>query len=619
MRDVIRRAFDDVGEAEIDALCQVAELRHYPADHLLCREGELEHTFYILAEGQVAISQRLADNEDRLLTHLEPGQFFGEMALIDRKPRTASVRTTADASVLEISEEVFNRFLRDSPNMAINMIRHVTANLRSSDQAAIKDLSQKNRELATAYNELKEAQADLVAKERMERELEIAGEVQRNLLPAEFPATPGYTFAGQNVPARHVGGDLYDVIKIDPEHVGVLMADVSDKSVHAALIMAVTRTLFLAHARSSLSPADVALAVHAGLLEVSASDDMFVTAFYGVLHLPTGALQYVRAGQDKPLLFRVEGGPPEPLEADGRFLGMLENLVLEQRRVTLKPGDMLLTYSDGVPDAMNAAIRVVWSAAPGRSDPGPPIRLGRGGLPGHPRRRLRLPRPDRAAFDDITCWSPAARACQPPPRRPRRQHEPAARAPFAARVGRLHPVVAAAVVAAFFVITALILAGLALATRTIPCRALRLRSSSSPRRPRRPPRPPPPSSRRPRRRPTNPPSPPRHRRRARSRVGAYVQVVGTGDAGFLNLRAEPNLDSAVNYLAIEDEVFQVQAGPTNASGFAWWYLVDPATNTRFGWAVQNYLQVVQGLPRLAGVRPCCPAHRDPARPCRAGC
>ncbi len=76
-------------------------------------------------------------------------------------------------------------------------------------------------------------------------------------------------------------------------------------------------------------------------------------------------------------------------------------------------------------------------------------------------------------------------------------------------------------------------------------------------------------------------------------VGAYVQVVGTGDAGFLNLRAEPTTDSAVNYLAIENEVFQIQAGPTDADGFVWWYLVDPATNTRFGWAVQNYLQVVQ--------------------------
>jgi hypothetical protein len=88
---------------------------------------------------------------------------------------------------------------------------------------------------------------------------------------------------------------------------------------------------------------------------------------------------------------------------------------------------------------------------------------------------------------------------------------------------------------------------------------------------------------------TPPPPPP-----GEVAVGAYVQVVGTGDAGFLNLRAEPSLAGSVNYLALENEVFQVQAGPTNADGFVWWYLVDPATNTRYGWAVQNYLQVVQG-------------------------
>ncbi len=77
-------------------------------------------------------------------------------------------------------------------------------------------------------------------------------------------------------------------------------------------------------------------------------------------------------------------------------------------------------------------------------------------------------------------------------------------------------------------------------------------------------------------------------------IGAYVQVIGTGDAGFLNLRAEPGVGNPVNYLAIEREVFQVQAGPADADGFVWWYLVDPASGSRFGWGVQNYLQVVQG-------------------------
>lgn len=89
---------------------------------------------------------------------------------------------------------------------------------------------------------------------------------------------------------------------------------------------------------------------------------------------------------------------------------------------------------------------------------------------------------------------------------------------------------------------------------------------------------------------TAPPPPPP----GEVKVGSYVQVVGTAPEGFLNLRAEPGINNPVNYLALEREVLQVQAGPAEADGFVWWYLVDPATNTKFGWGVQNYLQAVQG-------------------------
>lgn len=78
------------------------------------------------------------------------------------------------------------------------------------------------------------------------------------------------------------------------------------------------------------------------------------------------------------------------------------------------------------------------------------------------------------------------------------------------------------------------------------------------------------------------------------RIGAYVQVYGTGDAGVLNLRAEPSLQAQVNYVALEREVLQVQSGPKQANGITWWYLVDPASGTKSGWAAQNYLQVVEG-------------------------
>jgi len=350
---ILRKAFLGVSDQELKALRQVTTVQVYPPEHTLCYEGEIEHTFYIVAEGQVELTQKLGNGERRKLAVRNPGEFFGEMALIEQKPRTATAMTLSPTTVLEISEDEFQHLLGNNPNMAMAMIRSFVTNVRLTGQATITDLSQKNMELAKAYEDLKAAQKELVAKEKLEHEMEIAGEVQRSLLPSKFPRVKGFNFAGRNVPARHVGGDLYDVIRIDDEHVGILMADVSDKSVHAALFMAVTRTLFLAHARRSLSPSQVSLEVHEGILEVSSNEDMFVTVFYGVLHYPTGTLRYVRAGQDKPLLFRVGATEPMPLEAEGRFLGMLPGLTLEEREISLQPGDLLIAYSDGVPDAVN--------------------------------------------------------------------------------------------------------------------------------------------------------------------------------------------------------------------------------------------------------------------------
>ena len=350
---IVRRAFPGVSDEAVDALCEVASMRTYPPGATLCHEGEVEHIFYIVAEGQVAITQKLGDNEQRVLAIRNPGEFFGEMALIEHKPRTASITTLVETTVLEISEREFHDLLSQSSNMAMAMIQRFVANVRTAGQNTIADLTRKNEELRKAYEDLKAAQAEIVKKEKLEREMEIAGEVQRSLLPSKFPVVPGYTFAGRNVPARHVGGDLYDVLKVDDEHMGLLMADVSDKSVHAALFMAVTRAFFIANARRSLSPMEVAMAVHHGIMEVSSNDEMFVTVFYGVLHLPTGHLRYIRAGQDKPLLFRQSFPLPLALEADGRFLGMWPDLTLEERSIQLQPGDLLIAYSDGVPDAIN--------------------------------------------------------------------------------------------------------------------------------------------------------------------------------------------------------------------------------------------------------------------------
>lgn len=348
---LLGRVFRGLDGDELAKLANLAVEREFPQGAVVCQEDAVEHSFYVILEGRVEIVKRLGTDEVQLFVR-GPGEFFGEMALIENAPRSATVRTLQPCHLLEVDEAVFDRLLKDNPTVALDMMRGLSATIRETDALTIEELRRKNEELARAYAELKAAQAQIVEKERLERELEIAGEVQRGILPKSLPQIPGLDFAARYLPAREVGGDFYDAFTLDKDQVGLIMADVSGKSVHAAIFMAVTRALMLAQASSSCSPQQTLLDVHNLLLRAS-SADMFVTAFYGVLNARTRELRYARAGHDRPILYRGRTGEMSLLEGEGRFLGMIEGIELEERLVQLWPGDLLVLYSDGLTDALN--------------------------------------------------------------------------------------------------------------------------------------------------------------------------------------------------------------------------------------------------------------------------
>jgi sigma-B regulation protein RsbU (phosphoserine phosphatase) len=351
---IIQKTFNALESKALDALRKVARRRTYDKGTVLCQQGEIEDTFYIIVDGCVVTTQEMEDGKKRVISTLGANEYFGEMGLIDDTPRMFTCSTLSKTTVLEITEEIFDQLMRESPAVAQAMTRQILSNFRRIDELAIQDLRAKNDALQKAYADLKVAQGKLVEKERMERELELAAELQRSLLPASLPEFDAYAFAGFLRPAHKVGGDLYDLVEIDREHVGLLVADVADKGVQAAMFMAVTRTLFYIEGRRSLSPATVAHAVHRGMMEVAHAFDVFVTAFYAVLHIPTGALTYVRAGHDAPFILRGKA-PAERLTGKGRFLGMWEDLQLEEYKTQLAAGDRLVMFSDGLSDAMNNA------------------------------------------------------------------------------------------------------------------------------------------------------------------------------------------------------------------------------------------------------------------------
>jgi serine phosphatase RsbU (regulator of sigma subunit) len=204
-----------------------------------------------------------------------------------------------------------------------------------------------------------------VEKGRLQRELQMAYEIQTDLLPHQTPQIAGWEFAARWQPAREVSGDYYDFIWLDPDpekenrslpNLGIVIADVSDKGMPAALFMALTRSTIRASVGHSLLPAD-GIAHANRLVCADSTSGMFVTLFYGLLDPAAGEFTYVNAGHNPPLLYRAEQDRLLELSRTGMALGVVTDSSFEQNSVSLRSGDFVLLYTDGVIDATDAQQR----------------------------------------------------------------------------------------------------------------------------------------------------------------------------------------------------------------------------------------------------------------------
>lgn len=197
---------------------------------------------------------------------------------------------------------------------------------------------------------VREQQDETAARERIEHELRVARLIQQTLLPKELPALPGWQLAAYYQPARAVGGDFYDFLYLPDGRVGIVIGDVTDKGVPAALVMATTRSIIRGAAQNGESPG-VVLQRTNDMLGPDIPPKMFVTCFYGILDPVEGKLVYANAGHDLPYL-RHKGGVSE-LRATGMPLGLMPGMHYDEKEAVLTPGDSVILYSDGLVEAHN--------------------------------------------------------------------------------------------------------------------------------------------------------------------------------------------------------------------------------------------------------------------------
>ena len=204
------------------------------------------------------------------------------------------------------------------------------------------------------YNAIVYSEAN--EKKRLDRDLEIARDIQRILLPSTSPEVKGFEISGINIPARQVSGDYFDYIKVDEGHFGIVIADVSGKGVPASLIMAMCRSVLRSQAPGNASPADVLRKVNRQLFP-DMKEDMFISMAYLVLDGAAGAISLARAGHDAPLLYTARDRKIAKVNPPGMALGVDAGTVFDRltrnHTVNLEKDDCLVLYTDGVTEALD--------------------------------------------------------------------------------------------------------------------------------------------------------------------------------------------------------------------------------------------------------------------------
>jgi len=198
--------------------------------------------------------------------------------------------------------------------------------------------------------------AALEHKKQIDRDLQSAQQIQASLLPQSLPQLENVQLAAYNLPAFDIGGDYYDFIQIDDDHLGIAIADVAGKGIGGAMMMAVCQGVLRTRAGQEQSPARMLSELNR-VLTANLAEDMFITMLYMVLNTKTRELRFARAGHERPLLCRTSNGGPEPIDSPGIAIGLTDpevfDIAIKDASIQLEAGDVVIVYTDGITEALN--------------------------------------------------------------------------------------------------------------------------------------------------------------------------------------------------------------------------------------------------------------------------
>jgi sigma-B regulation protein RsbU (phosphoserine phosphatase) len=335
-----------IDNATLAELARHSETREFDEDCAVVTKGEHGSTMFFIVEGAVKVH-----DGDVVLARLGSGEVFGEMAVLDSDVRSASVTTERATRLICLErDELWQVIAQDT-----EALKAIIASVLQRERAIVSDVSERTAQV-----------------QAFEKELEIGRRIQADFLPEAIPEVDGWEIASYFEAAREVAGDFFDVFELEPGgHLALVIGDVCDKGVGAALFMTLFRSLIRASSlhgmlTESAEPKEDSGERIRDLLQTSievtnryvatthGNSSMFASVFFGMLDPRSGKLDYINAGHESPVLFRP-GEEPQILECTGGVVGLFPFARFATAQTRLQPGDLMFTYTDGVNEAKNEA------------------------------------------------------------------------------------------------------------------------------------------------------------------------------------------------------------------------------------------------------------------------
>lgn len=333
--------FAEVDHPQLAAILSASRSIRLTDGELLLEAGQENHHLYILLSGQMEARLTLENSQPGMPIY--PGEVIGEMSIIDGGMTSAYVNSAGDSELLVMHEEAFWSQVAPLPNVMRNMTRLVTHRMRLNGERMIRSLEQQ------------------LMLDHLKKELAAARDIQMGLLPHHVPLFPGHgqvDVHGYLLPAKEVGGDLYDAFPLDGDHLLLAVGDVSGKGMPAALFMMRTLTLLRSQGCNNESTEKLLPTLNRLLLEGNETE-MFVTLCIVVISVRDGRLTVLNGGHPPPFLSRQGGVFEAVTGAKGTLLGIAPQARFQNTEIMLNPGDRIVLYSDGVTEAENPARKLL--------------------------------------------------------------------------------------------------------------------------------------------------------------------------------------------------------------------------------------------------------------------